>query len=68
MKFFFFKIFLKFTARLAPYREVSHSLEQRLYCLEREREMQKCVRPRTDPTPVEGSRMRVSYTDYWERR
>tara|TARA_Y100001963_G_scaffold156179_1_gene249117 strand:- start:2433 stop:2708 length:276 start_codon:yes stop_codon:yes gene_type:complete len=48
VKFFLFKFFLKLAVKLAPSKEVANSLSQRLFCLERQMELDKCVRPRTE--------------------
>ena len=48
VRFFLFKLFLKGAIKFAPHKEVAHTLKERLVCLEREREMQACVRPRKE--------------------
>lgn len=80
MRFFLFKILFKLTWWAAPNRELVDRLfrlytelvkmeEQKKRCEERQREMDKCIRPRTETyerhtISDQGSRKR--YTDYDE--
>ncbi len=66
MKFLVFKILLKITCWFTPNKEVIHSFKQRLYCLEREQEMQACIRPKTYPKIPKGSTP-PHYTDYYDQ-
>ena len=50
MKFFLFKLFLKAAIRYAPNEEVANFLKQRMICAERQKQMDDCVRPRTEFT------------------
>jgi hypothetical protein len=71
MRLFLFKIFYKLAVWAFPCKERSILLEK--YCFgqivlhEKHLAMQRCVRPRTHPKPIEGNLSRVSYTDFYER-
>ena len=50
MKFFLFKVLLRVAIRFAPNKEVARFLRQRIICAQREKEMNDCIRPRTNVT------------------
>ena len=50
MKFFLFKLFLRVAIRCAPNVEIANSLKQRMICIERQKQMDDCIRPRTEFT------------------
>lgn len=51
---------------LAPDEQVARSFRQRLICLERDKQLQGCVRPKTYPKLPKNAHL-PTYTDYYER-